>query len=328
MKIPTYFRATAILFLLTSCVSEPDIKDTTIPPTDATAKTAANPLIKELDGAMKTAEIAGKIYLDSSDAGNYIYASPEAIMADSGKWSGYSPIQEINVETKYGNPISVKNFKKPDTGNGFNLKLLPPSDPQFSWTIANGANLSLEVKNAVGASIDGSTNFIYELIINKVAIFDFSREYLDEPAFNAYVVSQYVGNKTTVSLDDFNIFKKKYGVAVGGVIYEITVNKFRETEIKAGADIPALVKLNGKFYSKQGGSIRISTVKLNYALAEATQAQLNSSIVASNIVAQIDSVELVKGLTQKASPLSLNANQTKAIKTLTEKFKGSKVDLK
>lgn len=94
-------------------------------------------------------------------------------------------------------------------------------------------------------------------------MFDYNR-------FNSTVLSLYLislSNNQKPILSEYDNFRKTYGVAKGGSLYEVIINEYKSTSIDGEADIVGLVKAKGGFFKKTGGGGKKTIFKLFYVNA-------------------------------------------------------------
>lgn len=213
-----------------------------------------------LSPIMSDLKSAEKIFLDAQDPNSdYIIADPNLAFT-SLEWLSYSLIE--NIDSLSGS-ISNKMFRKSEEDASIELKLVA-DQPTVSWSLEKGSNQSAEVSKFT-SMFTKSDSYIYEITISKIAEFTVKRNAFDSEKFNEYVFASYVlSDSTGRNYSRFNKFKKSYGVARGGVLYDIVINEFKSTKLDGESDIAGIVKAKGQFYKKSGQTARHSVLKAFY----------------------------------------------------------------
>jgi hypothetical protein len=225
-------------------------------------------ITERLSGVMADLQQSEKIYLDKTVPSGTKYLILDKDELSSGMdWLGYALIENITENGGYSFATNyfLKNGKQP----GLSVRLLNES-PDFHWSFEKGANLNVDIGKALIGSVNFKDSYVYEFVISKIADFSVDKSAFDDAGFNATIFSLYL---TSLSENEkakpsgYDSFKKTYGVARGGSLYEVIVNEYKSTTIDGEADIVGLVKAKGGFYKKTGGGGKKIIFKLFYANA-------------------------------------------------------------
>jgi len=262
MKIK-YAVALISLLILASCFQNPSSSSS-----GGSEKVSGGTVIERLSNAMTDLTESGNIFLDKSTPSKTRYLLLDKDELSSGMdWLGYSLIEKIDNTGNYN--IVTKYFLREGDQPGLAIRLIN-EPPEFSWSLTKGANLSADLSKFFNASIKLDNSYIYEFIISKVADFTVDKKSFDESSFNSTIFQLYmlsIGKDTQPALSGYDEFKRSYGVARGGSLYEVILNEYKSTTIDGETDISGLVKAKGSFYKKTGGSVKKTIFKLFYANA-------------------------------------------------------------
>ncbi len=223
-------------------------------------------ITERLSGVMTDLQQSEKIYLDKTTSNGTKYLLLDKDELTSGMdWLGYALIEGISDNGSYSFVTNyfVRSGKQP----GLSIRLVN-EPPVFNWSFEKGLNLSAEVGNALSGTVDFKDSYIYEFVISKIADFSVDKSAFDDARFNSTIFSLYLASLNQSDKPTplgYETFKKTYGVARGGSLYEVIINEYKSTSIDGEADIVGLVKTKTGFFKKTGGGGKKTIFKLFYA---------------------------------------------------------------
>ena len=223
-------------------------------------------ITERLSGVMTDLQQSEKIYLDKTTSNGTKYLLLDKDELTSGMdWLGYALIEGISDNGSHS--IVTNYFVRSEMKPGLSIRLVN-EPPVFNWSFDKGLNLSTEVSNALSGTVDFKDSYIYEFVISKIADFSVDKSAFDEDRFNSTIFSLYrlsLNQSDKLTHLGYETFKKTYGVARGGSLYEVIVNEYKSTSIDGEADIVGLVKTKIGFFKKTGGGGKKTIFKLFYA---------------------------------------------------------------
>ncbi len=225
-------------------------------------------ITERLSGVMTDLQQSEKIYLDKTvpNATKYLLLDKDELSSGM-DWLGYALIENITESGGYS--FATNYFLKSGKQPGLTVRLLNES-PAFHWSFDKGANLNADIGKALIGSVNFKDSYVYEFVISKIADFSVDKSAFDDAGFNATIFSLYLTSLSEhekAKPSGYDVFKKTYGVARGGSLYEVIVSEYKSTAIDGEADIVGLVKAKGGFYKKTGGGGKKIIFKLFYANA-------------------------------------------------------------
>jgi len=264
---------------------------------DASAR--PEPSIKErLSGVMTDLQQTELIYLDKTTPGGTKYILLDKDELSSGMdWLGYALIERITEDGGYS--FATNYFLKKGKQPGLAVRLLN-EPPAFNWSFEKGSNLQADIGKVLGGSANFKDSYIYEFVISKIADFSVDKSAFDEVGFNTTIFSLYLNSLSAdekPKLAGYNEFKKSYGVARGGSLYDVIINEYKSTTIEGEVDIVGLVKAKGGFYKKTGGGGKKTIFKLFYANAGyIDSARFEKAAKVKRILNTADQAEVAKAI--------------------------------
>lgn len=241
------------------------------------------PIQERLDSVLTNLSQAESIYLDKMvpSGTKYLLLDKDELVSGM-EWLGYSLIENIDGNGAYS--FATNFFVKDGKEASLSIKLAN-EPPNFNWSFERDANLSAEVRQAFSGAVAFNDHSIYEFVISKVADFTVDKSVFDEKTFNATIFSLYLTSlkpSEKPNPSGYDLFKKSYGVAKGGSLYEVTVHEYKSTKIDGEADIMGLVKTKAGYFKKTNEGGRKTIFKLFY---------INPGHVQSELFAQAEKIK-------------------------------------
>lgn len=259
---------------LIGCVSSPPDKDEKRDATSSSpaANTSSQSAISEIASVLQDTRDVSTIYLSTAPMAGSFITVPGELINNGGGWLAYRSVEGITNPAKMNITGEIFTYDKKPVP--IKVELLN-SDPVVSWTVSRGNNLSAELKQVIDINSTFSSDSIYEISIIEIGSLIIDDTFYNHDAFRTYVTSLYIlENPRNISTSGFNSFKRDYGVITGGKIFNVIISKYNSVNVEGAGNVPGLIKANGKFYSKNGGSTRVSIARLSYAQANANATEL------------------------------------------------------